>query len=268
MLLFDQHSHSLHSHERACKSNIAEMCLGAMKNGMSGNAITEHYDLGRKPREEVFGYLSASFEEFSRVKENLPDGYCLTFGMELGEGHMNTEDSGAALSLLPYDIVIGSLHNVAGHRDFSAIGKDWENKAELFDIYLDEQLVMAEWGRYDVLGHLTYPFRYYMLGSGCPKIKDYEDKLRALFTLMAQKGLGMEVNTSGLYRPEHGETMPALWELKLFRECGGEIVTTGSDAHEAANIGRGIREGAELLKSAGFAYQAHFVQRKPEFLPL
>ncbi len=40
--------------------------------------------------------------------------------------------------------------------------------------------------------------------------------------------------------------------LKLYRECGGEIITIGSDAHKAEYIGFYQKEAHEMLETAGF----------------
>ena len=56
--------------------------------------------------------------------------------------------------------------------------------------------------------------------------------------------------------------------LKLWRECGGEILTVGSDAHNTADLGAGIREGMELARECGFRYIAYFRERKPQFVSL
>ena len=42
----------------------------------------------------------------------------------------------------------------------------------------------------------------------------------------------------------------------------------GSDAHSTADLGRGIQEGMEMLREAGFRYFALYEQHKPILLPL
>ena len=76
----------------------------------------------------------------------------------------------------------------------------------------------------------------------------------------AEKGRGMEVNT---YR---GRTLED-WRpiLAMFRACGGEIVTVGSDAHVPTGVGKGIPEAYELIREAGFSYVAGYHRRKPVF---
>ena len=88
----------------------------------------------------------------------------------------------------------------------------------------------------------------------------YLDRIRDILEAAVSRGRGMEVNT---YR---GRTV-AEWRpiLELFRDCGGEIVTVGSDAHTPADVGKGVREACALLKELGFSYAATYDKRKPVF---
>jgi histidinol-phosphatase (PHP family) len=61
------------------------------------------------------------------------------------------------------------------------------------------------------------------------------------------------------------ETMPPVSLLRLYRECGGEIITIGSDAHQKEYVGLYQKEAGELLQEAGFNYLTTFTCRKPEF---
>ena len=56
--------------------------------------------------------------------------------------------------------------------------------------------------------------------------------------------------------------------LKLYRECGGEILTIGSDAHRVGQVGAGFADAAALLKHLGFKHYATYQKRKPVFHPL
>ena len=268
MLLYDQHTHSRNSHESNTVSTVEALCRAGEDAGLSGIAVTDHYDIRRRPCAVVTEQIRASGEEILGTRARLGGRFHLGLGIELGEGHHDPEEAAAVLALAPYDLVLGSLHNLRDLRDFCYIGKDCPDKQELFRAYLAEQMEMLHWGGYDVLAHLTYPFRYYLQSGGCPDIREFEEELRGLFTAMAQQGKGLEVNTSGLVRPDHGRTMPELWELRLFRECGGELVTVGSDAHDASRVGGGIVCGAELLQAAGFRYQAVYRNRKPDMIPI
>ena len=128
--------------------------------------------------------------------------------------------------------------------------------------YFDDLLTVAKWGRFSVIGHLTLPIRY-MLRSGLPKpdLSPYRDRIDALLICLAEKGCGLECNTSkgtGLWLPD-GDI------LRRYRELGGEIITLGSDAHTPEAVGGGIREAQELLRECGFRYVCTFRERKPVF---
>ena len=58
---------------------------------------------------------------------------------------------------------------------------------------------------------------------------------------------------------------PGLRLLKLYKELGGEILTIGSDAHRAADVGADWGEAADIAVQAGFRYLASFENRKPVF---
>ena len=52
----------------------------------------------------------------------------------------------------------------------------------------------------------------------------------------------------------------------MYKELGGEILSVGSDAHTVADLGKGVADGAEIAKQAGFKYLCFFKERKPQFL--
>jgi histidinol-phosphatase (PHP family) len=191
----------------------------------------------------------------------------LIYGIELGEA---THDPWRALAIvreMPFDFVLGSYHQLKGKPDFYFM--DYESADEchaLIGRYLDELLEMIELGCFDVLGHLTYPLRYMRrrlpqadIGFGA-----HREKTEAVLRALIEAGKGIELNVSGLWRGE-GTPMPDLDLLKRFRALGGEIVTVGSDAHAAADVGRGIADGYGLLREAGFRHVAAYQERKVRF---
>ena len=68
----------------------------------------------------------------------------------------------------------------------------------LLDDYFKEMLEMCKWGRFDVLGHLTYPLRYIQGDCGIQiDLSTYKDIIREIFCTLIQKGKGIEINVSG-----------------------------------------------------------------------
>ena len=59
------------------------------------------------------------------------------------------------------------------------------------------------------------------------------------------------------------ETLPPEWIIRRFRELGGELITVGSDAHHAHNVGYRIGEVYELIKRCGFDSVVYFEKHRP-----
>ena len=166
------------------------------------------------------------------------------------------------------DFVIGSIHNM--EKDLDVYYYDFEkiDVSKMYDHYVDWLLKLSEMGDFDVMGHLTYPLRYMFERNHLRlDLKPYEDKFRQLFKNLTEKGRGIELNVSGYYKAMQ-DAMPPMSILKLYRECGGEIITIGSDAHKAEYIGFYQKEAHEMLETAGFRYLTVFEHRKPEFIKL
>ena len=127
---------------------------------------------------------------------------------------------------------------------------------------------MIHWGKFDSLGHLTYPLRYIEGDHGIPvDLTRHREAIDAIFRELIAAGKALEVNTSG-YRQKIGRPLPDLPLVRRYRELGGELITLGSDAHSTQDLGKGIEAGMEMLREAGFRYFAVYEQHKPILLPL
>ena len=121
---------------------------------------------------------------------------------------------------------------------------------------------------YDSAGHIDYAFRYLPSHSrDYAPYPEYGDVLDEILKTVIDKGKCLEINTAGLkagltFAHPHPEI------LKRYRELGGELITTGSDAHNPAQIGKYFDVTGDLLTNLGFRYYAVFRNRKPVFLPL
>ena len=274
--LIDCHTHTSFSFDS--DAPLEEMYRQAERIGLAVYAVTDHSEhCSNTPKEKLaadaFDPWAGTFREDTetalrgvmllrgRVDASPVKLLC---GIELGQPLQNPEVAEEILRH-PYDMVIGSIHNISGEQDFYYLDYQAFSRAELdalLNRYFDELEAMVAWGKFDTLAHITYPFRY--LAERGPRIApaDYDDRIEALLQKLAESGRALECNTSGL-RQAIGETMPAERYLKRFRELGGEYVTIGSDAHTPADLGAGIAEGYELLRRAGFSYVTYYEQRRP-----
>ena len=254
MFLTDAHTHSHHSHD-GCEP-VAALCESACDRRLSALCLTDHYDAEGRFNPKAYR------AEIEQTRAAFAGRLELLCGVELGEGHLTPERSAALLAAAPFDLVLGSCHHLEGQPDFYWLR--YTSRAhcrQLIGDYLDELVRMISWGGFDVLAHLTYPLRYMADRDGFDvDFMCHEDKVRAVFRALARSRRGLELNVSGLRRGSFA--MPDVPLLRLYRACGGEFITVGSDAHHAREVGVSVAEGVELLRAAGFSRMAVYRKRQ------
>jgi len=267
MTLIDCHNHSNYSFD--AEFSVEVMCGVAQQKGLDVFAITDHCDVNYTDNPEIMQDIAKSIAEVHSLKNKFPN-IKLIAGVELGQPLQNSDRASQALSLEGLDFVIGSLHNAKGNEDFYDVAFSEKSNAEiiaLLETYYLETQAMASSCDFDVLGHLTYPFRYLhramnnqIQAAACANSCD-EIIFEALKTIVSN-GKGIEINTSGL-KDAIRLTLPSEKYLKMYYQLGGEILSVGSDAHKPEFVGFGIAEGIVLARSIGFKYLTYFEKRKP-----
>ena len=270
-LIFDNHSHSEHSFDGSGK--VHDICLCAIEKGVAGFSITDHCEIGKYHPDTADWHqqLTGLKSDIIKAREAFGDKLKISFGLEIGEPMHDEPTAQKVVAAFDYDVIIGSIHNIRDTEDFYYLShrqRDSFDVKSVIERYFLEQLELSQRGGYDIHSHLTYAYRYLGHGNDVPEPQQYEDVLRALFANLIQKGIALELNTSGRHKTPPSEFLPKLWELKLYKECGGELVTLGSDSHKPETIAGGINEGRELLLEAGFKYQAFYQNRKPQIYKL
>ena len=258
------------------------LCRSAISRGLQALAITEHIELnqwfsqehyGTMPRTEFETYnyaeiMEKAMKQNSAIKDTYGSRLHIVSGIELGQAN---EDFGLAEAIIHdcrLDYVIASLHEIHGKSDFFFLNYEKESVPALMEQYFDELLQICQWGKFDVLGHLTYPLRYIEGEHQIPvNLAAYEEKIRACLKALVEHGCGLEINTSGLRQP-YGKPFPTMDILKIYREYGGEMVTIGSDAHCAEDVGKGVQEGIQMASEAGFQYLCYFNEREPIYIKI
>ncbi len=278
-MIIDCHTHSRNSFD-ADNDTVIERCERAIELGLDAMAITDHCEVNRFYEKEhyiidfeqkyddyCFGKAyENSMAEITAAKEQYKDKVNLICGIELGQPLADMEVTEKILNDSRLDFVIASMHEMPKHDDFAFLEYTEENVPGLLKKDFEEILKIAKWGKFDVLGHITYALRYI---QGDYRIKvdmsPYRDIIAEIFKEVIKNGKGIEINTSGL-RQKYGYTFPTLDYIRLYKDLGGEIITVGSDSHSTADLTKGVREGIQLAKTAGFDKIAYFKGRKPYFL--
>ena len=267
----DYHMHTHHSGDS--DAPMSEMIERAIALGLTDICITEHNDpdyVYLEPENAgMFDLdLDAYLAEYLELSRQVAGRINVRFGMELGLQSDIPEKLRACVASKPFDFIIASshlCHKVDVYYPCYFEGRSVkEAMTEYFESILENLKVFDD---FDVYGHLDYAIRYHKDKDTAYHVRDYSDLLDEILKRLIEKGKGLEINTGGL-RKGLRSTNPCEEILKRYQELGGEIITTGSDAHESAIIADHFQEAQAILQRCGFRYYTIFAKRKPTFLPL
>ena len=221
--MYDYHMHSRVSFD--AHDPAEKMVQAALDAGLEEICFTDHIDYD--PRGKM-GNMAFDTAEYSAEYDRLSaPGLKIRRGMEFGMTRDNVAQFRKDLQRRPFDFVLGSIHFVDGLAHLTYIGKTAAHPA-------------------------PRPVPY----------EEHREIIDEILRVLAAKGKGLELNTSGLDRC--GGFLPTEDYFRRFKELGGEIVTVGSDAHTASRVGQYSKEACELLKGI-FGYVCTFEERKPIF---
>ena len=258
--MFDFHMHTTVSYDG--RASATEMALAAKKAGLSEICFTDHMDYDPLPNPKR---LTFTPEEYAEAYDHLNvPGLTICKGFEFGMLPDNREEFHRIVQSREFDFVLGSVHFV-NDLDiyFAPFWGKWPGvEGELQTMNATLKCVMIH-DDFDVLAHLTYV-------SKCPGnvthrpilYNDYIEIFDEILKVLAQKGKGLEVNTSGVDRC--GYYLPTMEYLKRFKELGGEIVTVGSDAHDPWRVGQYCDAACQMVRDI-FGYVCTFQNREPVF---
>lgn len=258
--MFDYHMHSTVSfdgHDPAEK-----MVRAAVDMGLKEICFTDHidYETIEPKRGMVFDTeaYNAAYDHLTAPGLKIRKG--MEFGLKLG----NQADLKRDLQRRQFDFVLGSIHFVEEldvYEESYWAGKTAEEATRRF-LETTYQCVKAH-EDFDVLAHLTFLSKCRANPTKEPIcLKDWQETGDEILKELARKGKGLEMNTSGVDRC--GDFIPGADFFRRFKELGGEIVTIGSDAHNAARVGQYSGRACEILKEI-FGYVCTFEDRKPIF---
>ena len=265
MYLTDYHFHTHNSFDGS--ASLAEMALSAKEKGLNEICVTDHFECNRASFLKLNTPVSVMRKDFFNAVASNKTDVKLRFGIEIGQPAGNTYQANMALMEGGFDFVMASVHCInGGETCMSKVNyKSEEEAKKAINDYYDETEKIIEWGRFDVLAHFNLYLRYVARQGVKINLCDFYGRIEKIFTSLAKSGKGLEVNSKSILQPL-GEPIPSLEILRLYKKCGGEIITVGSDAHEMSELGNGITEVRDMLKQAGFSKIALFEQRNISFI--
>ncbi len=264
----DCHLHSSFSGDS--ETPMEEMVLQGISQNLNTLCFTEHNDFGYPDAPDLKGEafllnVDSYLYDLARLKERYAGKICLLFGVELGLQPQAMRENAVFAKCHEFDFIIGSSHVCHGrdpyYPDFFEGRSDGEAYLEYFESVLEN---IKKFSNFDVYGHLDYVVRYGRTKGSEYSYRKYSDILDEILRQLLDRGKGIELNTGGI-KSGMRDFHPCADILRRYRELGGEIVTVGSDSHDAKNIAAHFDRAAEVLKACGFSYYCVFEKRSPEF---
>ena len=282
-MLADYHIHSKYSDDS--EEDLEKIIETAINKGIGEICFTDHVDYGIKLDKDVFEKIDENakkdwikkigridlnvdypnyFKEIEELREKYKEKITIRQGVVLGMQVHTIKDFQKLFDKYKekFDFVILSCHQV-NDKEF------WTNefqKGKSVDEYNAEYYeeiyrVMNRYSDYSILGHLDHIQRYNETIYPFEKSREIIVKI---LKKVIEDNKGIEVNTSS-FRYGLKELTPERDILKLYHELGGKIITIGSDAHKAENVGERIPYIQEELKKIGFTDICTFDKMKPIF---
>ena len=265
--MFDYHVHSTFSVD--CNISMEKSCRAAITAGVTEIAFTDHVD--HVPADPGFGFYRAEeyLEEVDRMRDLFSGELVVLRGAEIDFNESTIEHVERFVNEYGsrFDFVIGSVHYAP---DRMMIFPDYFSERSLDDVFLpyfDQVQMAVEAGWFDVIGHLDLPKRYAPRTHRDYDPARYRDRLLPIFDAMIDRGVGFEINTSGL-RQTPRTSMPGPVVVRWYSDRGGRVITTGTDSHAAQTVGAGLRKTLDMLSLSGIDAVASFRARKATLVPI
>lgn len=261
MIPVDYHLHtSLCGH---ASGGIEDYLDQAVNMGIQEVGFSDHFPLYFLPAGKTIPGYAMSFDQlplYAEMVKRCTGAYPLRVRLGIEADYVPGFEKRLALELAayPFDYVTGSVHFIDGW-GFDNLAEIAEyGKRDLYLVYeqyfsLVQQAALS--GLFDVMAHpdLVKKFGFRPERDLAPL---YEETARAF----KKAGICVEVNSAGLRYPAR-EIYPAAALLAIFHRHGVPV-TLGSDAHAPEQVGAGLDEALQLIRTAGYREIALFDQRK------
>lgn len=259
MYLAEYHHHTDNSFDSQAK--MKEVCEQAIKKGINEICFTEHFSVN--PKAPTYGHMNFNryFSQITECRESFGNELVIKAGIELCEPHLMKEKYTEALAYLEFDFIMGSVHNIKEEKLRTFMVN--KTKEEIYQQYFEEVYTMVAEADIDVIAHLDLIKRYAVESEGNYDFITYKPIIEQILRKAIERGIGIEINTSGLAKKTLNETLPSIEVLRLYHSLGGTILTIGSDSHFSETVGLNQEIAIEMAKKVGFDGITVFKKRIP-----
>ncbi|MGB9802408.1 histidinol-phosphatase [Desulfofundulus sp.] len=277
--LLDYHVHPGYSID-AENHSILEYCLQALNMGLKEICFTPHLEVDPVRRQvdwfvrlngklhpmDDLSWLDQYFLDIEQARSQLDNRELkIKAGLEVGYERGCERTIEKIIKNYPFDYVLGSIHCLE-HQSISS----WKESRLYFSSHNAEEACReyfqalkeaVQSNLFDCIGHLDLYRRHgeRLLGTVLESV--HEGIIEPILKEIAQRNMGLEVNTSSLRRGLT-EFHPSREILLKARACGVKVFTVGSDAHRLSELGASIDQAVLMLEKLGLAVHT-FTCRQP-----
>ena len=273
--IFDAHNHCQFSFDGK-RTTVESSASSAYKKGLAGICFTDHYDFfvpepeseGQTIQPQNFDIIGQQ-KEIDRVQALFNDGFKVLKGIEIGIGQESREIYDMILQQHSFDQIIASVHYLEKSDPYYGgyfKDKDCHNAYGTYLETLYQETVALK--DFDIIGHYDYVARYAPYPEDSIRYREFPDIFDTMFRYLIENGKGLEINTKSSSGKTSRNTIIDKDVLIRYRELGGEIISLGSDSHDADKVGENFDIYAAMLRSLGFRWSSHYEKRQLVQLPL
>ena len=265
----------LHTHHIRCGhavGTIEDYIQAAIKSGLKVIGISDHSPYFYHEKDQPFSNIAMARSDFPnyvaevlQLKDKYKDKIEVLLGIESDFFPEHVDAYKKAYSSVPFDYIIGSVHQVKGVSIFNK--NRWkklsdeeliEEKREYYDLIAQS----ARSGMFDILGHIDAMKGYYPAFSDIPAQDAVDSALRTI----AECDVAIEINTSGSTK-EAGGWYPSNDILERAHFFGVQV-SFGSDSHTPERLAEDFEKVAAVLKQIGYKQWVFYRNRKRIVVPL
>lgn len=266
----DYHMHTKFSDD--CQESIDEIAKHAIKIGLEEICITDHVDYGVKLDKDAWELSDKTkkhnvdyenyFPYLLQAQEKYKDQLTIKIGLEFGMQVHTVEAFQNLFDRSPLDFVILSCHEVEDKEFWTGEFQLGMEQTEYNQRYYQEILnLVRNYKDYSILGHLDLIQRY---NDTIEPLENHIEIITEILKQVIKDGKGIEINTSSeRYGVE--DLTPEYKILELYHQLGGKVITVGSDAHKASDVGDRVQLSYDVLRKIGFTQITTFDKMQPIF---
>ena len=264
-MFYDYHMHSSFSNDS--KTDMEDMIKRSIDLGVKEICFTDHVDYDLEADFDWGIDYDKYFEKINFFQNKYENQITIKKGIELGLQKQIIDRCSEDANKYPFDFIICSIHAINKLDLYFGDYFTGKTQYEAYETYFKElYTIVKNYKDYSVLGHLDIIKRY---GNYDNLLKDslFSDMIESILKQVIYDGKGIEINTS-CYRYNLPDLTPSRQIINMYKDLGGEIITTGSDSHNESQVAYKFDYIYSYLKESGFNHVCKFNKMKPEFIKI